>query len=366
MMKKFLLVIVLILIIFMLLFNLNKKNYNTVQEDFNIRYKKCSSNPVKGIMKDIFKKNNIESDSNWDLYIPCGYNGVENELTKVKPSNNYQTIFGISGCDKIVSKNNIWSLLEQKYGRVKASQIMPETYILSNEEDMKQFIIDYRPKKKYILKKNVQRKTGLKLSNNLNEILKSKEDGYKIVQNYLDNIFLINKRKLNLRIYVLIKCQFGNVECYVHKQGKCIYTNKDYDPQDLDFEKNITSYNLDLDIYKVNPLTLMELEKYFKKNNYDYGKFFNKLLNIINLTMNASKNQLCNLSNIYNNISFQLFGVDIVLDNDLNPYLLEFNKGPDMVPKNEVDLKIKTKVEEDMFDLVSIIKSENNQFILLS
>ena len=54
-----------------------------------------------------------------------------------------QIIFGISGCDKIVSKNNIWSLLENKYGREKASSIMPETYILNNKEHMNLFVIHY-------------------------------------------------------------------------------------------------------------------------------------------------------------------------------------------------------------------------------
>ena len=60
---------------------------------------------------------------------------------------------------------------------------------------------------------------------------------------------------------------------------------------------------------------------------------------------------------------FQIFGIDIIFDNKLNPYLLEFNKGPDMNPKNELDRKIKTKVQEDMFDLVNLIKCQDNQFI---
>ncbi len=365
-MKKYLIILTVLLIILFLIYIIQKKKNYSLQEDFGLKYTKCPSNPVRGIMKDIFDKNDIHLDKNWDIYIPCGYNGVENELTKVYPDNNKQIIFGISGCDQIVSKNNIWYLLETKYGREKASQIMPETYILSRNKDIKKLILDYKPNKKYILKKNVQRKKGILLTKNLKEILNAKNDGFKVVQIYLENIFLINKRKLNLRIYVLLKCQFGNIETYVHKQGKCIYTNKDYDENDLDFEKNITSYNLDLDIYKINPLTFKDLKVYFQKNNLDYDLFFKRVLEIIKLTIKASKNQLCNLNNIYNNVSFQLFGIDVVLDNNLNPYLLEFNKGPDMVPKNEIDRQIKTKVEEDMFDLVNIVKSQNNEFILIN
>ena len=81
------------------------------------------------------------------------------------------------------------------------------------------------------------------------------------------------------------------------------------------------------------------------------------------LTIKASSNQICQLKSLSGNVMFQLFGIDIIFDNKLNPYLLEFNKGPDMSPKNEIDRQIKTKVQEDMFDLVNLIKNTNNEFI---
>ena len=46
-------------------------------------------------------------------------------------------IFGISGCDRIVSKNSLWSVIKEKFGRDKASLMMPETYVLSDKQDMK-------------------------------------------------------------------------------------------------------------------------------------------------------------------------------------------------------------------------------------
>ena len=49
---------------------------------------------------------------------------------EINISHNNQIIFGISGCDSIVSKNNIWYLLNSKYGRIKASTLMPNTYII--------------------------------------------------------------------------------------------------------------------------------------------------------------------------------------------------------------------------------------------
>ena len=109
-------------------------------------------------MLNILEKGNIEqvsdNDSKWNLYLPCGYNGVEQELKNIKLSNKKQKIFAINGCDLVASKNNLWALLHNKYGRVGASKIMPETYILHDSDDMMMFSQNYKPDKLYLLKKN--------------------------------------------------------------------------------------------------------------------------------------------------------------------------------------------------------------------
>ena len=373
--KIFILIIIISITLFLIIYLINSKKIeeeNNTKENFentnNIKksFIKCNKNKVKGIISDIFVKNNIyknKTDTNWDIYLPCGYNNVEAELKTIIPTNDNQIIFGISGCDKAVSKNNIWSLLENKYGREKASSIMPETYILNNKEHMNLFVIHYQPSHKYILKKNVQRKEGLLMTNQLTTIVNANKEGYKVVQKYLKDVFLINNRKINLRIYLVIKCMNGVINAFIHPRGKCIYTNKDYDPDSLDFENNITSYNLELEIYKINPLTFEELKEYLKKINLDYDLLFNRIITIIKETIIASKKELCQLKNIYKNTTFQLFGLDVIFNNKLEPFLLEFNKGPDMQPKTDVDRIIKTKVQEDMFDLVHLIYNTKNEFI---
>ena len=69
--------------------------------------------------------------------------------------------------------------------------------------------------------------------------------------------------------------------------------------------------------------------------------------------------------NIKNTISFQLFGIDVIFNKSLHPYLLEMNKGPDMTPKDDEDTKMKYNVQNDMFKTVGIISNnfgENNSF----
>jgi len=55
--------------------------------------------------------------------------------------------------------------------------------------------------------------------------------------------------------------------------------------------------------------------------------------------------------------------LDYIIDKNLNPYLLEINKGPDMDGKTPKDIKIKEIIVEDTLKLVSLMeKSNNNSF----
>jgi hypothetical protein len=91
------------------------------------------------------------------------------------------------------------------------------------------------------------------------------------------------------------------------------------------------------------------------------------------------------------NLCVQIFGTDFIVDKDLNPYLLECNKGPDMSPKEDstfdklifsledfymaenlvekcypVGYKSGNglKVQRDVFELLNLIKTKtkNNGF----
>ena len=375
---KLLFVIILALFIFVIyiipkIFKTKNKDYMEFFQN-NLNYYRCDEKKLGNITENIFNDFNIFKDNkDWDVYIPCGYNNVENELLKIElnnKNNNSKYIFGINGCDSIVSKNKIWESLVKCYGRDKASNLMPESFVLNDRTDMEIFKRIFNDKHIYILKKNVQRKEGLKLSSNLDEILNAKKEQYRVVQRYMTNLYLINKRKINLRIYLLVILKNNNIYFYMSNLGKCIYTNKDYNDNNFDFESNITSYHLDMSVYKTHPRNFDELFDYINKKYNDEEK--SKILsnNIYILLKDICKcisNNIYQSDNIKNTTCFQLFGIDVIFDKNMKPYLLEFNKGPDMMPRDEKDQEMKTKVQLDMFEIAGLIEKENknNSFFLI-
>ena len=338
-----------------------------ISENFVTLYK-CPKLSM-GVMYDkVLSSCNIHRINNkkqCDIYMPCGYNNVENELKTLKIYNTSQNIYGINGCDNIVSKNGLWNILEEYYGRTKARLLMPESYILNSRKNMNLFKKDYNPNTIYLLKKNIQRKLGIVLSQDLDFILDKQNTSFKVVQKYVDNLFLIKRRKINLRLYLLIICKKQNIKAYIHKLGKCIYTNKNVDDNSitpLDPEKHLTSLNLSKKAYDDRPETLNDLRNYLGETRY-FTLMNNININLISV-IKAVSGKICNLQKIQNNLSFQLFGIDYLFNTDMYPYLLEMNKGPDMSSKSNIDTKTKQTVLSDVFKVTNIIENSPKHMFL--
>ena len=95
-----------ILFILILLYFANNFYYKE-HFNFNLKYFRCDTKKLGIITNEIFTENNITKDNfDWSIYVPCGYNNIERELLTIKITNlNNKYIFGINGCDSIVSKN---------------------------------------------------------------------------------------------------------------------------------------------------------------------------------------------------------------------------------------------------------------------
>ncbi len=70
--------------------------------------------------------------------------------------------------------------------------------------------------------------------------------------------------------------------------------------------------------------------------------------------MNTYKNILFQSSNLNSLTSVQLFGIDILIKNNLDTILLEINKGPVMRGVNKQDQLLKEEVYEDIFNKLGI------------
>ena len=379
---------VILIIIFLVIIKnyfINNENFeymvNIPRIDTPVRWKrdKTCKYMMNKTLKNVLDDNNInQTDSDdWAFYFPCTYNHIKQEINNVSTRNNNQRLFIVNNADQLTSKNNIWKNLVKVYGREEARHLMPTTYILSNHTDMELFNKEHSPKKLYILKKNIQRQKGIKLTNKKTEILNSINDNYVVVQELLQNPYLINGRKINMRFYLLFVCQNNEVSAYVHRNGFMYYTRDPFVKNSLEDGPNITTGYIDRVVYDVNPLTHDDFRNYLDKHRKLSGAemdilnnnrrisevVFYRIYDLLRKTVIAVKHTVCNNSHIKRNISFQLFGADIAVSDKLIPQLIEVNKGPDMSYKDKRDGKVKYGVMTDIFKVLKAINNKDHGFI---
>jgi hypothetical protein len=230
------------------------------------------------------------------------------------------------------------------------------------------------------MKKNIQRQEGLMITNNLEEITKNK-GGYVLVQELLQNPYTIMGRKINLRVYVLVVCNKNKYEVYVYNDGFMYYTKDLFAKDSLEMGPNITTGYVDRWIYDVHPLTHQDFIEYLDKDRKltsvetmigSSGKISTHVINCIHSLISDVFKAFYGLignktdSKLYNVTSFQLFGVDVAIDNNLNAMIMEVNKGPDLGSKDGRDGDLKRGLILDIMRVVGAVNDNTpNKFIKL-
>jgi len=317
-----------------------------------VKYFKCPEKPNADLLNGVLAKNKIIlDDKEYNFFMPCGYNFVEDELDEMKvPKSKY--IFALRGCDNIVSKNNLWEILEKKFGRNGASKIMPESFIIEDPDEYEEAKRRVRNGTVLICKKNLQRKLGLKLAFDEKDLKDALDDDFKVAQVFLTEARQIKDRKINLRVYYVAIKKGKRIDFYVNRNGKILYT-KDKTTGEIKFESHITSYQMDPDLYEKEnlPHNFKELRKYLGPQ--EYSRIWVKLMAKLKIFSGAI-GHVFEDDKFKDKVCFQLFGMDVILDGD-EPYILEVNKGPDMIPKCNKDNELKQNIYEEVFNLAGLI-----------
>jgi hypothetical protein len=118
-------------------------------------------------------------------------------------------------------------------------------------------------------------------------------------------------------------------------------------------EKQITSYKLDKRLYDQLPLTFAEFEN--RIGHDKWNRVFTKMTAKLDLIHKAFTILLNRNPQFKNSTCFQLFGVDVILNSDLEPFVLEYNKGPEMNYVNDRDYQMKYRMQKDLFDKIKLL-----------
>lgn len=188
---------------------------------------------------------------------------------------------------------------------------------------------------------------------------------------YLNRPLLINRKKFDMRVYVLITC-YDPLRIYVFEDGLARFCTEDYSNK----TSSLNHKRMHLTNYSVNKKSdefikptadgdiqgskwgLKSLRKKLTEMGIDAEAVFEDVNDVIVKTILSVEQRTNSLMTEYGmnkNCCFEVLGFDIMIDDRLKPWLLEVNVAPSLSSSSPLDKHIKVKLMSDVFHLIGLV-----------
>lgn len=110
--------------------------------------------------------------------------------------------------------------------------------------------------------------------------------------------------------------------------------------------------------------SLQALRKAFREQGIDDGAIFKRIEDVVIKTILSAEQTIFNACEQYvpgRNNCFELLGFDILIDNQLNPWLLEVNLSPSLNCDSPLDQRIKADLIADIFTMSGVVPLEQRK-----
>ena len=327
---------------------------------------------------------------------------ISKKTNELNHENFSPTILSLSNEDKVTNKYKLFDMFNSKLGLEKTLEIIPLTYNLLKRGDYKSLMetCKYDNKPSYILKSNNDGINYIYISNNnfddiysqinnvnrfstrqFSERICTKENldnnRYTVAQKFIGNQLLINGYSLKLRLYIMISKYMGVTKGYIFRNGHIYYGNQKYNNNNLTRFNSVASKEMMYhnrstetvnNVYKNCPRSLLELKNNCKDFNINSDKLLDNLENLGSIICKTCSCSLGNSLVSVKNESFGLYTIDVIVDNDLKPYLIKMsNIKPLIKPITEREKNIRKNVWNDTLERNNLIvdKDGKNGFKLI-
>jgi tubulin polyglutamylase TTLL4 len=206
-------------------------------------------------------------------------------------------------------------------------------------------------------------------------VSKAKEVDFRascVVCKYVHNPLLINGKKFDLRLYVLVTC-FDPLRIYLYDNGLVRFCTQAYTTDKKSLKQkctHLTNYSINKkaenfakneggeeDDSSGDKWSTRALRAYFQKNGIDDKAVWADIKDVIVKTVIMAESFVVSAmarGGVSRKACFEVFGFDVLLDDKLKPWLMEVNVGPSVASSSPLDKVIKGSMTTDMFDLLGL------------
>jgi tubulin polyglutamylase TTLL4 len=329
-----------------------------------LKWKMSSITP--NVIKNCIKRSWFTPAKSSDAWL--GYWGKQMKAASYKVISDFQKVNHFPGTFQIGRKDYLWrnlSRMQHRHGRMEFS-FFPQTFILPSDlTQLKQEFQTTKEKQKWIVKPPASaRGIGVRVISKWNQVPMRRPA---IVQRYLDRPFLINESKFDLRVYVYVS-SYDPMRIYVFKDGLARFATCKYSMASRSLSNrfmHLTNYsvnkknsaftpNSDETVCQGHKWGLQALWRYLKGKGIDVDNLWESIKDVIIKTVISSESAVSSLmkAHVHNRwCCHELFGFDIMLDDQLKPWVLEVNISPSLHSNSTLDENIKGQMVRDILNM---------------
>ncbi|KAK7099450.1 hypothetical protein V1264_003588 [Littorina saxatilis] len=328
----------------------------------------------------------VSTDDDWNIYwagvhnirnifsVECGFRMGDDQVINHFPNHVELTrkdlmVKNIKRYRKELDKEGSPLAEKDENGRYVHLDFIPLTFMLPADYNL--FVEEFRknPNTTWIMKPcGKARGIGIFLVNKLSQLKKWSRDGKGnsfvaptaketyVISKYIDNPLLIGGKKFDLRLYVLVT-SFRPLKCYMYRLGFCRFCTVKYNANVSELDNmfvHLTNVSIqktgeDYNAIHGGKWTVENLRLYLEGTR---GKeVSDKLFDDINwLTVHSLKAVAGVISN--DRHCFECYGYDIIIDDNLKPWLIEVNASPSLTATTSSDRIMKYNLMSDVCNIV--------------
>ncbi|NXX36804.1 TTLL4 polyglutamylase, partial [Nicator chloris] len=333
-----------------------------------LRWKMCRVTPK--IVKQTIGRSHFRVSKKSNDWLGCW--GPHMKSPGFKAIREHQKLNHFPGSFQIGRKDRLWRNLLKMQTRCgkKEFNFFPQSFILPQDiRLLKKAWEEGASRQKWIVKPPASaRGIGIQVIHKWSQLPKRRP---LLVQRYLHKPYLIGGKKFDLRIYVYVTC-YDPLRVYLFKDGlvrfaSCRYSssmdslsNKFMHLTNYSVNKKNTAYkpNSDETACQGHKWALKALWSYLTQKGVNSEAIWEKIKDIVIKTIIASEPHVNSLVKMYVRRPYcchELFGFDIMLDENLKPWILEVNISPSLHSNSPLDVNIKGQMIRDLLNLAGFV-----------
>ncbi|XP_035250486.1 tubulin polyglutamylase TTLL4-like isoform X2 [Anguilla anguilla] len=283
----------------------------------------------------------------------------------------HQKLNHFPGSFQIGRKDRLWrnlSKMQILFGRREFS-FLPQSFVLPQDRKLLKKAWEASGRRKWIIKPPASaRGNGIQVIHRWGQLPRRRP---LLVQKYLHKPFLIDGSKFDLRIYVYVS-SYNPLRIYIFTDGLVRFASCKYSSS----MKSLSNKFMHLTNYSVNKenseyqrnnddqscqghkWALKALWQYLGRKGVNTTQIWEKIKDIVIKTIIAADPYVNALIQTHVRSAYschELFGFDIMLDENLKPWLLEVNISPSLHSHSALDLSVKGQMVRDVLNLAGFV-----------